>query len=115
MFILSQGLGFLCGREVEYIWFVWPGYGSGSGSTEVASMRSCQKLSLSLTEIMPAGSMMNPSLSKAKPIRWQRYHCNKILSWFKKHISEFFVPTETLQTMCHSIILLPAHPPAAVG
>ena len=34
----------------------------------VASVRSCQKLPPCLTELVPAGSKMDPPLAQAKPI-----------------------------------------------
>ena len=47
--------------------FVWQGFGSG-GPTGVASVRSCQKLTLCPTEPMPAGSKTDLLLAKAEPI-----------------------------------------------
>lgn len=111
----SRTGGFLCGWEVEYIWFAWPGFGSGSGSTGVASVRSCQKLSLSLTEPMPVGSMMNPSLSKAKPIGDGRgtsaiKYCHSLRNIFLG----FVLPLKHSKP-CATRSLPPTHPPAAVG
>lgn len=37
--------------------------------TEVAAVRNCQKLPLCLTKPEPAGSVMDPLLAKAGPIR----------------------------------------------
>jgi len=45
----------------------WQGFGS-MGATGVSSVRSCWKLPLCQTEPMPAGSKMDPLLSKAEPI-----------------------------------------------
>ena len=53
--------------QPKCVGFVWQGFGSG-GATGVASVRSCQKLPLCLTEPMPAGSKTDPPLAKAKPI-----------------------------------------------
>jgi len=47
--------------------FEWEGSGSGR-DTEMASVRSCQKLPLCLIEPVPAGSRTDPSLAKTKPI-----------------------------------------------
>jgi len=47
--------------------FVWQGFGSG-GATGVASVKSCQKLPPSPTELVPAGSKTDLPLAKAKPI-----------------------------------------------
>lgn len=44
----------------------WEGFGNG-GTPGMASVRSCWKLPSSLTETMPAGSMMGPQLGKAEP------------------------------------------------
>jgi len=49
-----------------WIEFVWNGFSSGR-ATELASVRSCQKFPLYLTESMPAGSKTDPLLAKAKP------------------------------------------------
>jgi len=47
--------------------FAWQSFGTG-GATVVASVRRCQKLSLCLTEPVPAGSTTDPLLAKAEPI-----------------------------------------------
>jgi len=49
------------------IGFAWQGFGS-EGTTEVASVRSCQKLPLCLAEPVPAGSRMDLLLATAKLI-----------------------------------------------
>ena len=52
---------------MECIGFVWQGFGSGR-VTGVASVRSCWKLPLYLTEPIPAGSKTDPLTAKAEPI-----------------------------------------------
>jgi len=50
----------------ERIQFAWPSFGC-MGATEVASVRSCQKLPLCPMEPVPAGSKMDSLLAKAEP------------------------------------------------
>jgi len=40
----------------------------GKGTTRAASVRSCEKLPLCPVELMSAGSKIDPSMAKAKPI-----------------------------------------------
>jgi len=47
--------------------FEWQGFGSGAAAG-VASVRSCQKLPLCLTQPMRTGSKTYPTLAKAEPI-----------------------------------------------
>lgn len=50
----------------ECIRFVLPGFGN-RWATGIASLRSCQKLSLCLIQTMPAGSKTGTWLGKAEP------------------------------------------------
>jgi len=67
----QQNAGYICVASGPlFTWccgFAWQGFGF-RGSTGVASVRSCQKLSPYLIEPVPAGSKMDLLLAKGKPI-----------------------------------------------
>lgn len=58
----------LRGAVCPCVGFVWQDFGSW-GSAGLASLRSCQKLSLCLVQPMPTGPKTVPLLAKAEPTR----------------------------------------------